>query len=409
MRTSRFMLTAAVLLGLSWPALGDDGVADQLNKLLSEGKTREARQAMEKQIDGPSGAQARFGLAVAQLMEGVEHLTQSLSKCGFRSRMGVPFLFNFRVPVAENSSPEEVSYEQIRAITQKLIDDLDGVEKTLAALGEREVKLPLRFGAIRLDLDGDGKVTDDEAFWKIYSAVSGERLEKEQVDKFVVGLDTADVQWLRGYCHLMMALVEASMAWDGHDLFERTAHLWLARPKSPHQFLTREDRDLREYAEIMDWIALIHGMHFDLKEPERMKRALEHLQAMTKCSRAMWMAALAETDDDNEWIPNPKQTSVVPGVKITDEMVASWSVFLDELDGILAGKKLIPFWRNADGKGINLRRVFTEPQPFDLIYWVQGTAATPYLERGELTSNEVWERLMRVFGGEFIGFALWFN
>ena len=47
--------------------------------------------------------------------------------------------------------------------------------------------------------------------------------------------------------------------------------------------------------------------------------------------------------------------------------------------------------------------------PFDLVLWVQGSAATPYLEKGEFTRHEVWDRLLRVFEGEFVGFALWFN
>jgi hypothetical protein len=50
-----------------------------------------------------------------------------------------------------------------------------------------------------------------------------------------------------------------------------------------------------------------------------------------------------------------------------------------------------------------------EPRPLDLVLWVQGTAATPYLEKGELTKPAVWNRLTRVFGGEFVGFAIWFN
>ena len=45
----------------------------------------------------------------------------------------------------------------------------------------------------------------------------------------------------------------------------------------------------------------------------------------------------------------------------------------------------------------------------DLILWVQGTAAAPYLEAGTVTQPEVWTRLLRVFRGEFIGFAIWFN
>ena len=69
----------------------------------------------------------------------------------------------------------------------------------------------------------------------------------------------------------------------------------------------------------------------------------------------------------------------------------------------------MPFWRTDDGRGINLRRVFTEPRAFDLVLWVQGTAAHPYLEKGPLSTPEVWARFNRLFQGEFIGFALWFN
>jgi hypothetical protein len=77
---------------------------------------------------------------------------------------------------------------------------------------------------------------------------------------------------------------------------------------------------------------------------------------------------------------------------------------------MLQGKKLIPFWRTTDaGVGVNLRKVFTEPQPFDLVMWIQGIGAAPFLEKGELTSPDTWRRWQRVFRGEFIGFAIWFN
>ena len=118
---------------------------------------------------------------------------------------------------------------------------------------------------------------------------------------------------------------------------------------------------------------------------------------------------MAETDDDREWIPNPNQTGVVPGVKITEAMVQQWLEFLDEVDSLLNGKKLIPFWRGTEPVGVNLERVFTEPKPLDLVLWVQGTAAVQYLEKGELTSSEFWLQLNAAFNGRFIGFALWFN
>lgn len=45
-----------------------------------------------------------------------------------------------------------------------------------------------------------------------------------------------------------------------------------------------------------------------------------------------------------------------------------------------------------------------------MIYWVQGTAAEPFLERGKtLTTAEAMRRLQDVPGGSFLTFAVWFN
>ena len=43
-----------------------------------------------------------------------------------------------------------------------------------------------------------------------------------------------------------------------------------------------------------------------------MKSALAHLEAMIALSRESWKFILAEPDDDHEWVPNPKQHSVLP-------------------------------------------------------------------------------------------------
>jgi hypothetical protein len=92
------------------------------------------------------------------------------------------------------------------------------------------------------------------------------------------------------------------------------------------------------------------------------------------------------------------------------EMVDGWLSFLGEFQEILAGRKLAPFWRGDDVRlGVNVRRIFTQPRPFDLVLWVRGSTVAPYLERGEITRPEMWDRHQRVFRGEFIGFAIWFN
>ncbi len=90
-------------------------------------------------------------------------------------------------------------------------------------------------------------------------------------------------------------------------------------------------------------------------------------------------------------------------------MIEDWHVFLDEADALLDGRKLIPFWRGDGSQGVNLQRVFLEPTRFDLVMWIQGTGAAPYLESGELTSADTWRQLQRTFQGNFWGFAIWFN
>jgi hypothetical protein len=250
--------------------------------------------------------------------------------------------------------------------------------------------------------------------WKLYARLNSQaQVKPAQAEEFLITFDRGDVAWLRGYCHLLMAFGEFYLAHDGKELFDRTAHLFFARPETPFAFLrggqaAGEGRP--DVGQIADLIAAIHLLRLPVSEPKRMGAALDHLRAMLALSRESWKFYMAEDDDDHEWIPNPKQAGVIPGVKITEEMVKGWTVtFLDEADELLAGRKLAPFWRDGGGRGVNLRRVFTEPREFDLVLWVQGTAAVPYLEAGEVTTPEVWQRLQRIFRGEFLGFAIWFN
>jgi hypothetical protein len=94
---------------------------------------------------------------------------------------------------------------------------------------------------------------------------------------------------------------------------------------------------------------------------------------------------------------------------MTPEMIATWMRFLDESESILNGKTLAPFWRNAPGQGINLEKVFTQPGDFDLILWLQGSAAAPYLEAGPVTDTQFWSTLNQVFHGQFLLYAVWIN
>ncbi len=76
-------------------------------------------------------------------------------------------------------------------------------------------------------------------------------------------------------------------------------------------------------------------------------------------------------------------------------------------DAILDGERLIPHWRFREG--VNFRRVFEEPGTFDLVLWITGPAALPYLEEGVETSGEDWARIDDILRGGLAAYAAWFN
>lgn len=385
--------------------------AELTDRLLSAGKLAEAESSLAKVLaEHPDDAEARFGLGATRFLHAVERMSQSFYRYGLHD---APMIFEFPIPL--NSRPEPIRYTDLRNVIQAMVDDLAKAESTLAPMGDREVKLPLHLGRIRMDLNGDGTAGEDERLWKVFVwiAGTGDLATPEQARAFVVAFDRADVAWVRGYSHLLMALAEAYLALDGEELFNVSAHLFFLKAITPYPTIVaaavpdpqaRGDDD-----SIMDMIAMIHAVHLPVKEPARMQAALKHLEAMIALSRETWKRILAEKDDDREWIPNPHQASSIPGGAVKGNMVEGWMTFLDEADALLQGKKLLPFWRKGEKRGVNLRRVFTEPRAFDLVYWVQGTAALPYLENGEKTRPETWQGLKQLFGGGFIGFADWFN
>ena len=417
---SRSLVGLLVLVGglsLDSVACGDE--PPRVEPYLIEGRLADGERELTAYLKAhETDDQARFGLGTLQFVRGLEHLAQSLHQYGAlgpKSRLArqIPIL---RLSVPENPSPDKVRYADVRRILANLLDDLAVAEKTLAGVKDENVKLPLRFGLIRLDLNGDGQTGDREVLWKLYAELNrglrlGPDFQPAQAEDFAIAFDYGDVCWLRGYCHLLSAMCEAALAYDQQALFNVIAPHLFDRPDVPalsSDFIA-PDPDNPWMDDIADAIAGIHLSRFPVKESERMKASLAHVEQVIALSRQSWKSIQAETDDDREWIPGGKQTGVIPGVRVSDAMIAGWHEFLGEAEQILAGKKLIPHWRFKARRGINLRRVFLEPREFDVVLWAHGAAAIPYAEEGPVVSGETWNRMESIFGGQFIGFALWFN
>jgi hypothetical protein len=406
-RLTLALASAAVVLSLAGPSRGAE--LPDFEALLRQGKIADAQTQLESHLAAHADDDnARFALGIVQTLRAAERLMQCLYHYGLdpRWRNNLPFL---RLPVPDNPSPEPITNKAFRQTIADFAADLAAAEATLAEIKSADVKLPLAVGTYRLDFNADGQATDFETLWRVLARmVDVDRVTSKEAEVFVIAADKADVHWLRGYCHLMQAVCEVHLAHDTQDLHDHCAHLFF--PTAKMRYRVPLDDDPKSWEWIRDAIAFIHLFRFPVAEPERMKTAHEHLLAVIAQSRESWAAIDAETDDDREWIPSPDQKNVaIPGARISAEMVKGWQLALDEAEAILKGEKLLPFWRGKETRGVNLKRVFHEPQTFDLVLWVQGSAAVPYLEDGDITEPEHWRTIGRMFGGRLFWFALWVN
>jgi hypothetical protein len=448
------------------PGAAQDGFAARYEALLVEGRTGDAGRLAEARFaEAPEDAAAGFALGLARFLGAVERLGQGLHRYGLASTYGnpaglalgggVPFL---RVPIPENPAPEPVTYDGLRDVLERFVSDLALAEATLEAVPAATFELPLRVPMVRLDFDGDGTGSPDESVANLFLAVTGVdllspqwtdwagRVEDGRVAPF--GLDESEVPWLEAYCHLLSALAEFLLAHDWEPAFEETFHSafprgqlassglldedrrvldalgpeppsvelgqegfeeWVNGPGGQAYLEWQERRGLSQWAGIADLIAFVHLMHWPVVEPDRMGAAREHLLSMVALSRENWRRILAETDDNREWVPGPQQTVLFDTVRITDETVAGWQMFLDEFEALLEGRRLIPHWRVAEGRGINLRRMFEEPTTFDPWLIAQGSAILPYLEDGETVSPETAFTILMLTEGGLLRYFVWFN
>jgi hypothetical protein len=391
-----------------------------VEQYLLTGRLYEGEQSLKAHLAAhATDDQARFGLGLLQFLRAIESASQQINYFGIRNWEGqLPtHLAMFRLPV--NQQPHQISYEQLRKIVLDFHDKVAEAENTLGGITASDVTLPIHFGLIELDFTGRGDTESKEKrrLWKLYSEVSrNQQISATEAESFFIKFDRGDVHWLRGYCHVFLALSNVILAYNSKASFDTSAHLFFACVDSPYKFLA--ERRLNDQSmglrsnlpEIFDVIAGLHHLQCDVVEPKRMKAALKDLEEVVSQSRESWRWIMAETDDDHEWLPNPKQTGVIPNMQVTNEMVNSWMEIMDENEKILQGKLLIPFWRGNDTEiGINLRKVFLEPRIFDLIDWIQGTAAQPYLEKGPLSQGDNWTRMRSAFANNFPGFVLYFN
>jgi hypothetical protein len=353
-------------------------------------------------------ATAPFALGSLQFVRAVERLAHSFHRHGLQAPRSV-FVPILRLPVPPNPHPDPLSYERFREILQQFAGDLQRAEATLARVGDAEVKLRIDLAQIRLDLNGDGVIGTDEQLGSILAGLDP-RARGTASTTLVVAFDTGDAYWLRGYSHLLMATAEFWLAHDFRRMFEESFQLFfprVQRASSPAAAPVAPGPAPNDFATIADAITFIHLLNWDVVETDRLVRAHAHLKAVTSLSRQSWGAILRESDDENEWIPSPRQTNRFPGLPVSQERVDACLRVMDEFEAVLDGRKLVPHWRLQNG--FNFRRALIEHRNFDLVLSITGPGVRPFAEDGPSISAASWNEITRTFQGNFLGYAVWFN
>ena len=443
------------------PAAADaDFVAQYQSRLAAADLHGAEALASTRLTRDPGDAQARFALGAAQFLGAVEGLGQGLYDHGLEPRynygtFGIPTITSLpflRLPVGKNPAPQPFTPQVFRQILTEFDRQLLEADATLALVPKGNVSLPLRVQDISLDFNHDGKASLNESLPGLILTVSGAELRP---DFPTVGFDQSNVPWLRGYAHLLAGITDILLAHDwtetvnltfqsafptadlpsapledarpalqatvqanqapGGGCYDTRYHYW-ETPVTPEEKAAQEKyrrctaaQDALEFGGIGDLVAFVHLFRWPVVEPARLLTARQHFLTMIALSRESWASIQAETDDDHEWVPSPRQTSLFPTLRVTDQTVAGWMRFLDEAEAVLNGKLLLPHWRFDHSQGLNLRRMFEEPRTLDPVLILTGPGAIPYMEKGPLAPDSTMDTGMQMVGGGLLAYFLWFN
>lgn len=288
---------------------------------------------------------------------------------------------------------------------ERALVQLAKAETSLGSATEEDFAVEFPIGAIWFDINSNGQREDWESGLAIMAALNA---EADEGFDGVIRFDGADAHWLKAYVHVMSGMAELTLATDPTPAI-RTVHEGRQQLEqlgaTQVLFIGNDELDM-----IASVLLTLRGV----PDRTRTRAAHHHFKAMIHENQAFWQAVGEETDNDREWLPNPQQSSVF-GVEVSQEMADGWRDVLVEIDDILNGRKLVPHWRSGpnfgetSGLGLNIAKFLQEPGDMDIVLWIHGAAAAPYLEQGPLADMESWQRFETMTRGDSMLFAMWFN
>ncbi|KZL21149.1 hypothetical protein PsAD2_00434 [Pseudovibrio axinellae] len=364
----------------------------------------------------PADSEAVFALGALQFLNALEGLQHDLYRYGAGNadidRNLRSFLPILRIPVSPNPSPEPITYEKTREIFKTFVAGMEQANQTLAALPDKPVKLPVDLLKISLDADRSGTIEPYENLATVLGSLSRSRNFKVEgeAQSFPVTFDQADAKWLQGYSNLLMSTANFLLAFDFEPTYDLAFHSVFGPSATNYGKLLEEKgkrKTGRDFETIAAALNFVHSVNWQVDEPDRLEATRQNLLKVMQLNYETWDLVSKETDDDNEWLPNPNQTSPFQALPVTQPTIDAWLQNVKAAEHVLNGDLLIPSM-SFEG-GINMKTFFQTAQTFDIVLFITGPNSADYIEDGEVSDGNFMRTITRPMGRNFGSFAIWFN
>lgn len=347
----------------------------------------------------------RFALAGIRFLSGVEGALQLRWQTGVRADWSeLPIL---RLPIPENPAARPFEPRDFTTLVTGLEARMEGARSALADLADQPFALQIALSDLWFDINMNGARDAGEDAASVAGLTLGGAGRITVADNPVITFDRADAAWLSAYTHFLSGVTNLALAYIPEPAIQRVQDssaaiyaLWGDTP--PTNAL-----DMM-FGRQADRAAMVLHALAQTPDPALTRKAHGHLLAMITENRRFWSLVDAETDNSGEWVPNDRQTSAL-GIVMPPGTGERWQAVLADAEKLLTGDLLIPHWRFGAEAGINLRKMFENPVPLDLVTVIQGEGLLPFAEKGPRASPFAWNEFTRLVEGDAMLFALFLN
>jgi len=207
-----------------------------------------------------------------------------------------------------------INQRYLRTTLGEAESELAAVEADLAKVAQhRGVSMELCLACWDIDWNGNGRIDDrDRMLLQIEEDAEGNEIpEGDPRRKPTFRFDDGDVAWARAFVSFERAALDVLLAYDWSEL----PAIARGRRERPEKIVVR------------------------LVEPDRIAQARQRLLEGLDQSDACRRAYLAETDDDREWVPSPRQRNHPMPLPVDEALYQTWEDVVGDVRRLVRGEE----------------------------------------------------------------------